>query len=195
MKYVRVIYTKIHLWFTSNPSIESIADHFFNLKKAQNNPSLYRAFTEIDEVRAASAHLLAGEQSDLDSQYVLRVDLSDLYDSGLCIDEDRLGKTGIVAIDFAHCEIPRDRAKTKLLVERIVNRLKAGEDRLRRIGKSQLEHQLQLIQYMPPEDVTPLARQRCSELLKNTVEIDQNALPSSIHIPTNSSNELRTSSR
>jgi len=183
MKYVRIISTgTASKWVERNPPIDSVADLTFGSSKAANNPSLYRAFTEIEEVRVTSAHLLAGLDS-LEAKCVLRLDDSDIQASGLRVDEAHLGKTGIISIDFAHCEIPWKRDKVRALVARIVDRLRRGEDRIRRIGPLQLEHQLKSFHGLPPAELTPYGKRRCCELLKTSVEEIQEALDSKVCIP------------
>jgi len=143
MKYIRIISTSTaSKWIVENPDVRSVADLTFDLNKAANNPSLYRAFTEIAEVRVASAHHLAGLDSSLDQKCVLRLDHSDIQAAELRVDEGHLGQTGVISIDFAHCEIPRDPDKVRALVARVLDRLRKGEDRIRRIPILQLKYQL-----------------------------------------------------
>src|SRR5271157_2510161 len=184
MKYVRIIETTTaNKWIEKHPNIDSVAHFTFGSSKPANNPYLYRAFTELEEVRVASAHLLAGTES-LDAKCVLRLDQSDIQASGLWVDEDHLGKTGIISIDFAHCEIPWKRDEVRRLVARIVDRLRVGEDRIRRIGTLQLEHQLKSFYGLPPAELTPYGKRRCCELLKKSVEGTQEVLGDSSLIST-----------
>lgn len=169
MKYVRIIETTTaNKWIERDPNIGSVAHFTFGSSKPANNPSLYRAFTEIDEVRVTSAHLLASPNSfSLEPKCVLRLDDSDIQASGLRVNEEaHWGETGIISIDFAHYEIPWTRDKVLALVARIVDRLRMGENRIRRIGALQLEHQLKSFHGQPPAELTPYGKRRCCELLK-----------------------------
>lgn len=119
----------------------------------------------------------------MEANCVLRLDHSDIQASGLWVDEDRLGKTGIISIDFAHCEIPWKRDEVRTLVARIVDRLRMGEDRIRRIGALQIVHQLKSFLGLPPAELTPYGRRKCCELLKKSVEVADEGLDSTLCIP------------
>lgn len=99
--------------------------------------STYLVDGVIEEARVATAHLLAGNNPVMETRYVLRILASDAAAVGLRVDDSSIGRTGIPWIDFRHRDLVGTRDQFQLLVRHILERLREGHDRIRRVGSVQ----------------------------------------------------------
>lgn len=99
--------------------------------------STYLVDGAIEESRVAAAHLLAGNNPTMETRHLLRILLSDAEAVGLRVDDSSIGKTGVPWVDFRHRDLVGTKDQFRQLVEFILDRLREGHDRVRRVGSVQ----------------------------------------------------------
>ncbi|MBY0522905.1 MAG: hypothetical protein K2R98_05885 [Gemmataceae bacterium] len=111
--------------------------------------SSYWADDEIEEVRIAAAHLLTEPEPKIELRYLVRILESDVTEAGLWVEDSLLGETGIPWVDFRHRDIVGPKEHFERLAKIILERLRAGRDRIRRIGRAQFEAAYQHFAALP----------------------------------------------
>jgi hypothetical protein len=97
--YARICWTKPESWFEKTDPVY-FATEFFDLNEAEQ--STYEVWNEIDEARAAAAHMLSNEPPKRQNCYIIRFCEADVTRAGARVVPDSLGRTGIIAtIDTA----------------------------------------------------------------------------------------------
>src|SRR5579864_167200 len=164
MGFIRIFSTKVETVYAAE-NIAAIHNNIFGNKPSKDRPSVYRVDSVQDEVMVTSAHALANVSPTTDTLHILRIDEVDIEPSGVTVSDDSLGETGIVSVDFAHKELLGTRTNFEMLTKRIFDGFLLGEDRVRRISRSQIRRQMISFTQMGREQVTPYAvRQSCLAL-------------------------------
>src|SRR5262249_28585948 len=101
--------------------------------------STYEVGSDVDEALAVAAHQLTKRPQKLDTQSALRIRFSDLEEISLPVSRRHLGETGIIRVDYWHCDLIGDKNTLTRLTALIRDRSLKGEDRVRRFNKYQLQ--------------------------------------------------------
>lgn len=144
---------------------EQIARKWFDDFK-DPSPSLYESNSSIEEVEVVAAVHLTNPTAKRKAYHVLRIDNEDLVAADIRPNNNNPGSTGVVAVDFRHWEIPANQGQLVRLVERILERIVACEERLRWIGVRLQEGWWKHFLDAPADQVVPEARRRSHCLLK-----------------------------
>lgn len=158
-----------------------LAQNIFRLKKVHRNDmnevceeSTYLVEGALEEIQVAAAHLLAEDDPKLETRYLVRIHLADVDEVGLRAEDSALGVTGVGWVDFRHRDLVGTKDQFQGLVTVILERLRQGQDRIRRIGKPQYEHALQHFAQLPATERPSYTRQVIDCVLNKTPIADLN---------------------
>src|SRR5262249_39271483 len=147
---IRLAKTRVDDWVNGVGTPQTLAQSIFRLKRVHRKDrddvceeSTYLVEGSLEEVQAAAAHLLADDDPKVETRYLVRILLSDAEEAGLRVADSALGETGVVWVDFRHRDLVGTKEEFQHLVDVLLRRLREGEDRIRRVGKTQYEHALQ----------------------------------------------------
>jgi hypothetical protein len=141
-------------------------DWFANFKDP--HPSVYEARTAAEELEVVAACALAhATLPRLRVYHILRIEWTDLDALGIGgrVSNETPGRTGVVAVDFNHWEIPGDRDILIELVARLHTLSLTGQDRFRWFGTSVQRQQLERFLARGDELVIGEAKRRCRHKL------------------------------
>jgi hypothetical protein len=154
--YIRVGKTKAEDWINGVGTAQVLAQNIFRLKKLPRKEiceeSTYEVEGELEETRAAAAHLLTDLEPKIAPCYVVRIRKVDLLEAGVQEQDTVIGTTGIVYIDFRHRDLVGTKPQFEKLVEVILGYLRNGQDRIRRFGAPQLRTALEEFADLPPTE-------------------------------------------
>jgi hypothetical protein len=143
----------------------------FDTRRGQ--PSLYAAECPEEELRAAAAFALTPGSIKPKNFFIIRLFLRDLREFDLQVDDDGLGGTGIVSVDFRHYEIRNLTAQKAIaLTARILNAAREGEDRFRYIATWLQRPEQETFLSLPDEQVIAEAKRRCRQRVGFAVPSD-----------------------
>ena len=125
--------------------------------------SVYSVVVGSQETRAIAAHYLTLNRSSYDTVWALRIELQDLEHIGMSIQETP-GSTGVSDIDSKHRDLIGNQRMFELLTEHLYDRIRHGEDRLRVVGHTQLQHQIQDFLHAESGVLSEDAHTRCLRL-------------------------------
>jgi len=125
--------------------------------------SVYSVVVGSQETRAIAAHYLTLNRSSYDTVWALRIELQDLEHIGMSIQETP-GSTGVSDIDSKHRDLIGNQRMFELLTEHLYDRIRHGEDRLRVVGHTQLQHQIQDFLHAESSVLSEDAHTRCLRL-------------------------------
>jgi hypothetical protein len=167
MAYVRVCEGKYDDWFTRSSDVVLLAACFGVPKNSGTSDSIEISLFQtgldwIDEARAIAAHLQSRSLSAR-PQYAVRILPNDLQALGLAVGASA-GDYGIKWADEHHSDLVGSAGLIRNLVEYVREQHLRGEDRIRRLGKEQVERQFR--SFLDQSDgVSEKARSRCERAL------------------------------
>ena len=154
--FIRIAKTKMECWTNGEGTGQALAQLIFQLKKLHRKDmediceeSTYYVDGEVEEVKAAAAHLLTDNKPKVEAGYLVRIRATDIEEVGLQQRDTAIGKTGIVRIDFHHRDLAGTKDQFERLVDLILRRLQEGQDRVRKLGGPQLRYALQHFAGLP----------------------------------------------
>src|SRR5437588_4938165 len=132
MRYlIRIAKTRFDDWVNGNGSARVLAESVFRLTRAHRQEfrglwedSTYLVGGALEEVRAAAAHLLTGNDPKMETRYLIRILPSDVQQAGLQVDDSSIGKTGVPWVDFRHRDLVGTKDQFQRLVEAILRCVK-----------------------------------------------------------------------
>jgi len=120
-----------------------------------------------------AAHYLTFKRTYLETIFAVRIYPADLEDIEIAATE---GLTGVAVVDKWHRDLIGTRDAFTSLVSRLCKAIRRGEDRIRRIEKSQLKYRLERLSRLCEGDIGSAARHGCHKALKSSPDgqIDPN---------------------
>src|SRR5216683_123021 len=99
MRYlIRLAKTKAEEWVNGVGTPQTLAQNIFRLKKLHRKDlhdvceeSTYLVDGPLEEIRVATAHLLADDDPKIETRYLVRILLSDANEAGLRVEDSAIG--------------------------------------------------------------------------------------------------------
>jgi hypothetical protein len=170
---IRVADTKADEWVNGHGNAQSLAQHIFRAKQGHrgtgvSEESTYYVENAIEETRIAAAYLLTNSSPKLGPRYLIRIYLSDVVEAGLGVEDGTIGETGVGWVDFRHRDLVGTKAQFQALVDIILERLRQGHDRIRRIGQVQFDFALRQLRSLPATETLSYTRSVIDCVLNGT---------------------------
>jgi hypothetical protein len=135
----------------------------------RSTQSVFQASNDIEEVEVLAA-LLAGRANvgGPEPRYGIRFLTGDFIDLPIEVKHTpEYGDTGVQAVDRRHFDLESDAEGYTLLMRRLVERLQAGEHRIRLAGTHQIALMLRAFSGLGDSEISAEKKARCYKLLKN----------------------------
>ncbi|SRR6266404_4744697 len=169
MHYLRVFEGKFDDWFSGQSDCDALLFHCFGIDRQALDTdivkvSVFECSTDVEEAEAAAAHRLTRHSSIL-AYCGARIFQADV--SAWAIDVSQTdGTTGVKCADDRHRNLQGSKSAFRDLVRSLLEKVMSGEDRVRRIHKSQMRHQVErFAQFGGPPQIDGQALARCQKAL------------------------------